>query len=67
MNAATIAQALNAIQALISWIATRGINRNRVQKILDNAVGSDITSEQVQTELDATKSELDDTDALISG
>lgn len=67
MEKTALLAALNAAQALITFIVNRGISRNRVQSLLDNAasLGVDITDDVVQTELDATKAELDATQALI--
>ena len=65
MNSIVIA--LNAAQALINWIASRGIARDRIQDMLNqaSALDVDITSEVVQAELDATGVELDETQDLI--
>ena len=53
------------IQAGFSFIAERGISRDRIQEILDEADGGDIDSQLVQAELDALGSELDDTENLL--
>jgi len=68
MTAAALTQALNAIQALINWIASRGIRRDRIQTLLDEKAesGEDFTTAEIQTELDITNDQLDETDALIN-
>lgn len=65
MNA--VLTALHLAQALITWIVSQGIARERIQAILDASAesGEDITSETVQAELDATGAELDETARLI--
>lgn len=68
MNPTEALQALNAIQALTAWLAGRGLARDRIQALLDNAAaeGRDLTTAEVQTELDQTAAELDATENLIN-
>jgi len=67
MNATVALQALNAIQALLNWLAGRGLSRDRVQALLDLAASEDrdLTDTEVQDELNAVGVDLDDTAALI--
>ena len=69
MNAALILQILNMIQAGFNWLATRGITRTRAQELLDLAAAEnrDVTSAEVQAELDQLQTELDETGELIDG
>lgn len=70
MTAALILQILNMMQAGFAWLATRGVTRSRAIALLDLAAGEnrDVTSEEVQTELDQLQSELDETaDRIESG
>ena len=68
MNATEALQALNAIQALLGWLTGRGITRERAQFLLDTAAAEnrDLTTDEVQTELDLTAAELDETAELIN-
>jgi len=68
MNSTEALLALNAVQALLNWLANRGLNRKRVQTLLDLAEskGRDLTTDEVQTELDLTAAELDETENLIN-
>ena len=68
MNATEALQALNAIQALLGWLTGRGITRERAQALLDTAAAEnrDLTTDEVQTELDLTAAELDETAELIN-
>lgn len=67
MNTQLIVQILNLAQAVLNWFTSRGISRDRVFAILDTAAreGRDVTTEEVQAELDAGQAELDDTQAAI--
>jgi len=58
---------LNMIQAGFGWLSARGIQKDRVQFLIDRAVdeGRDVRSNEVQAELDAAQKELDDTAAAI--
>lgn len=56
---------LNMIQAGFTFLTERGITKDRIQSILDQAAGGDIPSEVVQRELDALDSELDETGEII--
>lgn len=63
MTAALILQLLNMIQAGFNWLAARGVTRDRAIALLDKAAAEnrDVTSAEVQTELDTLQAELDDT------
>lgn len=63
MNAALILQLLNVIQAAFGWLTQRGITKERALALLNKAEaeGRDVTTAEVQTELDQLQSELDDT------
>jgi len=65
MTAKLAFQILTMIDAGFNWLASRGLQRDRVQAMLDAAADGDLTTEQVQAELDATQSELDDTAEMI--
>ena len=67
MTAALVLQLLNIMQAGFTWLATRGIARDRVIALLNNAADEnrDVTGEEVQTELDLLQSELDETEKQI--
>ncbi len=67
MSAALIVQILNMIQAGFNWLTARGINRDRVQAMLDekNTSGDDFTTTEVQAELDTLQGELNETENLI--
>lgn len=68
MNASILA-ALNALQAVMTWLTWRGISRDRIIKLLNraDAEGRDLTDAEVQSELDATAADLDATGDLIDG
>jgi phage-related minor tail protein len=63
MTAALILQLLNMIQAGFNWLAQRGVTRDRAIALIDKAAAEnrDVTSAEVQTELDTLQDELDDT------
>lgn len=67
MEAALILKIISMMQAGFTWLADRGVQRDRVQFLIDRAVaaGRDVTTAEVQTELDATQKELDATAAAI--
>ena len=65
MNANLVLGILNMIQAGFTFLTERGITKDRIQAILDQAAGGDIPSEIVQRELDSLQSELDETEDLI--
>lgn len=69
MDAALALQLLRMIQAGFGWLDKRGIQRDRVQFLIDRAVdeGRDVTSAEVNQELKATQAELDRTASLIAG
>ena len=69
MNAQILLQTLNAIQALLVWLAGRGVTRDKVQQMLNAAHDEqrDFTTAEVQALLDETGAELDDTQRLIDG
>jgi len=56
---------LNMLQAGMVYFASRGVNKDRVQALIDSAEGGDLTTEQVQAELDAGREELAETQRLI--
>ena len=66
MEAKLIVQILNMIQAGFTWLTERGINKDRIQQILDDAAGGDISTSVVQAELDALSSELDETEGMLN-
>lgn len=63
MNAALILQLLNVIQAAFGWLTQRGITKERALALLSKAEaeGRDVTTAEVQGELDQLQDELDDT------
>lgn len=65
MDANLILGILNMIQAGFTFLTERGLTKDRIQAILDQAAGDDIPSEIVQRELDALSSELDETENVI--
>ena len=65
MTTEMVVRILNLFQAALNWLATRGVARDRVLDMLDAARGRDLTTAEVQTELDLTDSELADTQRLI--
>lgn len=67
MNAATILKILNAADALLNSAQSLGLAREQAEKMLNaaHAEGRDITTEEVQAELDKLQSELDDTQDMI--
>ena len=60
---------LIGINALFNWLGKRGLTRARAIQLLDNAEAEDrdLTTDEVQGELDALSSELDETERLIDG
>lgn len=69
MEAVLILKILNMLQAGFSWLGHRGIQKDRVQAMIDKADAEDrdVTTAEVQAELDATQKELDATKAKIDG
>ena len=65
MTAKLIFQILTMIDAGMTWLSQRGIQQDRINAMLLAAKNGDLTTEQVQTELDATGIELDETGELI--
>ena len=67
MNIAGILNALTMIESIFSWLAKRGINRDRVQSLLNNAKleGRDITDQEIKDELSQTQIELTKTQELL--
>lgn len=63
METVLVLRLLNIIQAGFGWLAERGIQKDRVQFLIDRAVdeGRDVTTAEVQVELDATRKELAET------
>ena len=69
MDAVLILKILNMVQAGFGWLSERGIQRDRVQAMIDKADAEDrdVTTAEVQAELDATQKELDATADAIAG
>lgn len=69
MEAVLILKILNMVQAGFGWLSERGIQKDRVQFLIDRAVteNRDVTTAEVQVELDATQKELDATADAIAG
>jgi hypothetical protein len=69
MEAVLILKIMNMVQAGFGWLAERGIQKDRVQFLIDRAVleNRDVTTAEVQVELDATQKELDATADAIAG
>ncbi len=67
MSAAAIVQILNIVESLFTWLTSRGLTRDRVLTILNTAQaeGRDVTTAEVQAELDLLQGELDDTQEAI--
>lgn len=67
MEVALVLKILNMIQAGFGWLSSRGIQKDRVQAMIDKAVAEDrdVTTAEVQAELDATEIELSKTAELI--
>jgi len=67
MEGALILKILNMIQAGFSWLASRGITKERAQNLIDLATSEDrdVTTAEVQGELDLLQTDLDDTANLI--
>lgn len=67
MSAALILQLLNVIQAAFGWLTQRGITKERALALLSKAEaeGRDVTTAEVQAELDQLQSELNDTERAI--
>ena len=63
----SIFSALNFIQSLLNWLEKRGMSRDRSLALLDRAEleQRDLTTDEVQSELDLSRAELDDTQKLI--
>jgi hypothetical protein len=60
MNAAAIVQLLNVVDGLLTFISARGVTKERVLLMLQQAEaeGRDITTSEVQAELDQLSLEL---------
>ena len=69
MEVALVLKILNMIQAGFGWLSSRGIQKDRVQAMIDKAVAEnrDVTTAEVQEELDATAAELARTGEMIGG
>ena len=67
METVLLLKILNMVQAGFGWLAERGIQKDRVQFLIDRAVNEnrDVTTEEVQVELDATAAELSRTAEMI--
>lgn len=68
MNTIAIVQTLNVIQALFGWLQARSVVRSEIIALLDKAhtENRDITTEDVQTQLDIIADELDETENLLN-
>ena len=69
MEVAVVLKLINFIQAGYAWLAARGVHKDRVQFLIDRAVAEnrDVTTDEVQQELDATQAELDETAGMVDG
>lgn len=67
MNAALILQLLNVIQAAFGWLTQRGITKDRALALLNKAEAEnrDVTTAEVQAELDTLQAELNETGEAI--
>ena len=65
MTTEMVVRILNLFQSVVNWLAARGVARDRVLEMLAESQGRDLTTAEVQAELDATDSELNDTQRLI--
>lgn len=65
MDSEVIIRVLNLIQSLFAWLEKRGIRKDRIQRILDDARGGDISTTTVEAEIEAAQSELDETGELL--
>jgi len=67
MSAILVTQILNMLQAGFNWLTARGINRARIQAMLDekHTSGEDFTTAEVQAEIDTLTGELNETENLI--
>ena len=67
MEAALVVQILNLLQGGLNWLATRGVTRERALTLLETAQaeGRDVTTAEVQAELDLLQGELDETQDQI--
>ncbi len=63
MTAVLVYQILNMMQAGFKWLEARGIARTRANALLDkaDAENRDVTTAEVQAELDLAQTELDET------
>jgi len=69
VEAALVLKILNMIGAGMGWLKTRGITKDRAQALLDKAEADgdrDVTTAEVQAELDLLQRELDETAEAIS-
>lgn len=65
MSAQLVLQILNMIQAGFNFLTQRGLAKDRIQSMLDAAESGDLSTAEVQTELDALQDELDETADLL--
>lgn len=67
MSVTAIVQILNVVESLFTWLTNRGIARDNALKLLNTAQaeGRDVTTAEVQAELDTLQGELDDTQDAI--
>lgn len=63
-----VLQAVRLGRASLTYLAQRGVVVDEVVKLLETAQaeGRDVTSEEVQTQLNITQTELDETQAAIN-
>ena len=61
MTGALVLQLLNVMQAGLKWLESRGVTRDRAIALLDKAKAEDrdITTAEVQVELNLAQKELD--------
>ena len=67
MTAQLLLQILNVIQGAFGWLAQRGLTKERVLALLDKAAAEnrDVTTVEVQDELDLLQAELDETADIV--
>ena len=67
MTAQLLLQILNVIQGAFGWLAQRGLTKERVLALLDKAAAEnrDVTTAEVQDELDLLQAELDETADIV--
>jgi len=68
MKTVAIVQTLNTIQALLKWLESRNVIRTEIMVLLDTANNEnrDITTSDVQNQLDIVTDELSETEKLLN-